>query len=232
MEHCKIQPKTGLSQEALKLLACAIMLLDHVGATLLPGQFWLRCVGRLAFPIFCFLISEGLHYTRSPERYLGRLAIGAVLSQIPFEMALFGSLTLRHTSVMLTLLLGAGMVLAVRNVKSPLRWLLPILFMLAAELLNTDYGGAGVAMVGLFAVTRGRKCAWLFRLVGLTALCAIIGGPGIYAGPVFLTVELLAVPALIPIACYHGKKLSSAKWLQWAFYLFYPVHLTVLWLLT
>ena len=75
--------KHGLSQEGLKLFACVVMLIDHVGAVLFPQHFWMREVGRLAFPIFCFLLSEGVHYTRSPGRYVLRLTIGAAISELP-----------------------------------------------------------------------------------------------------------------------------------------------------
>src|SRR5699024_500130 len=91
----------GLSQEGLKLLACLTMLLDHIGATLVPG-WTLRIIGRLAFPIFCFLLAEGAHYTKNPAKYAFRLAIGAILSEIPFDFALFGGWTWYYQSVMLT----------------------------------------------------------------------------------------------------------------------------------
>ena len=70
--------KQGLSQEWLKLTACATMLVDHVGAVLLPQYIWLRVLGRIAFPIYCFLLAEGIHYTKNPKKYGLRLGIGVV----------------------------------------------------------------------------------------------------------------------------------------------------------
>lgn len=86
-------PKRGLSQETLKIIACVTMLLDHIGATFCPG-IGLRIVGRIAFPIYCFLLAEGVHYTHSPKKYGLRLLIGALLSEIPFDLLFFGELTM------------------------------------------------------------------------------------------------------------------------------------------
>ena len=54
--------KRGLSQEALKAIACVTMLLDHIGSIFVSG-YTLRIIGRIAFPIFCFLMAEGAYYT-------------------------------------------------------------------------------------------------------------------------------------------------------------------------
>ena len=85
--------KKCLSQEWLKIIACVIMLIDHIGAVLLPQYIWLRYIGRIAFPIYCFLLAEGVHYTKNPQKYGLRLAAGALLSEIPFDLALFGGVT-------------------------------------------------------------------------------------------------------------------------------------------
>ena len=153
--------KRPLPQEGLKFLACAIMLLDHIGATLIPWGT-LRIIGRLAFPIFCFLLAEGAHYTRNPRNYLLRLGIGAILSELPFDLALFGSWSWQHQSVMITLLLGAMALLAMKRMTQPLlKVLVLLLFACLADFMNTDYGGAGVLLIGLFGLTRERKYGWV-----------------------------------------------------------------------
>ena len=157
--------KRPLSQEGLKFLACAIMLLDHIGATLIPWGT-LRIIGRLAFPIFCFLLAEGAHYTRNPRNYLLRLGIGAILSELPFDLALFGSWSWQHQSVMITLLLGTMALLAMKRMTQPLlKILVLLLFAFLADFMNTDYGGAGVLMIALFGLTRERKYGWLVQLL-------------------------------------------------------------------
>ena len=126
--------KNGLSQETLKIIACVTMLIDHVGATVVESQFFvtpsdgiyylyfaMRIIGRVAFPIYCFLLAEGAHYTHNPRKYALRLFIGALLSEPGFDFALFGGWTWENQSVMVTLLLGFGMVELMK--KCPKYWM-------------------------------------------------------------------------------------------------------------
>ena len=225
--------KRPLPQEGLKFLACAIMLLDHIGATLIPWGT-LRIIGRLAFPIFCFLLAEGAHYTRNPRNYLLRLGIGAVLSELPFDLALFGSWSWQHQSVMITLLLGAMALLAMKRMTQPLlKILVLLLFAFLADFMNTDYGGAGVLMIALFGLTRERKYGWLVQLLGMYLICRwIIPGGVVWFIDRYVFIEIFAILALIPIWLYSGKKSTSSRAVQWAFYLFYPVHLWILYLIS
>lgn len=225
--------KRPLSQEGLKFLACAIMLLDHIGATLIPWGT-LRIIGRLAFPIFCFLLAEGAHYTRNPRNYLLRLGIGAILSELPFDLALFGSWSWQHQSVMITLLLGAMALLAMKRMTQPLlKILVLLLFAFLADFMNTDYGGAGVLMIALFGLTRERKYGWLVQLLGMYLICRwIIPGGVVWFIGRYVFIEIFAILALIPIWLYSGKKSTSSRAVQWAFYLFYPVHLWILYLIS
>jgi len=229
-----MEKKMGLSQEGLKILACAVMLTDHVGAVLLPQSFVLRMIGRIAFPIFCFLLAEGAHYTRNPQKYALRLAIGAAVSELPFDYALFGGLTLDYQSVMLTMLLGFGALMAMGKVdRLYLKCLAILPFALAAELLRTDYGGGGILLIALFGLTRELPHRTLWQTVGMVALCQLVM-PGlvmIQVGAIGIGVEVLAVLAMVPIALYTGEKHSHSVAVQWGFYLFYPVHLAALWAL-
>lgn len=236
--------KRGISQETLKLIACVTMLIDHVGASIfwnvIPKQgleafqaFQLyqlmRIIGRVAFPIYCFLLAEGVHYTRNPKRYALRLAIGAVLSEIPFDFAFFGGWTLDYQNVMLTLLLGFFALEAMAKCKN---WLLKIVvilpFALLAEFLETDYGGQGVLMIALFGLTRELPHRWLFQLAGMAWICSHMMSSGIEIGQFWIPLEMFALIALIPITLYSGQKATSSKAVQWGFYLFYPVHMAVL----
>ncbi len=221
--------KKGIPQEALKLLACAAMLLDHIGASLVDAD-WLRVVGRIAFPIYCFLLAEGIRHTRDPRRYGLRLAIGAVLAELPFDYVIFGGPTWDHCSVMVTLLLGFAFGLGAR--KLPWLWqrlLLAVPFMLAAQLLGTDYGADGVAMIAIFILIQDGKHQRLLQTVALTLLCLGMSSYPILLLGFSVPIELFAVLAMIPIALYSGRKATSSRVIQWAFYLFYPVHLAVLW---
>ena len=225
--------KHGLSQEGLKLFACVVMLIDHVGAVLFPQHFWMREVGRLAFPIFCFLLAEGVHYTRSPGRYVLRLTIGAAISELPFDYGLFGRMTLGYQNVMLTMLLGFLALLALKKLNNPVLKVLAVAVCCGlAKLLKTDYAWGGVLLILLFGVTRELPRRLLWQTIGMGILCGwVMPGAMIQVWGIRFGVELLAVFALIPIALYSGKKLGHSKAAQWGFYLFYPVHLSILWIL-
>ena len=100
-----------MPQEWLKLIACITMLADHIGAILLPGCVLLRIIGRLSFPIYCFLLAEGAAHTRNAKGYALRLLICAILSEIPHDLALSGRvLTLGSLNTMFSLLLGFLMI--------------------------------------------------------------------------------------------------------------------------
>lgn len=197
------------------------MLIDHTAAALRPElQLYIvmRIIGRIAFPIYCFLLAEGAHYTRSPRRYGLRLGIGMVLSELPFDFALFGGMTLRYQNVMMTMVLGFLALCAMKKCSDVLMKILTALpFVVAAELLQTDYGGWGVVLIVLFALVREAPHSRLWQLVSVALFCWGVGG-----------LEKFGVEAMAFIALYHGGKHTHSKAVQWGFYLFYPVHLTVL----
>lgn len=215
-----------LSQEHLKLTACVAMLIDHIGAVFVHRTA-LRIIGRLAMPIYCFLLAEGIRHTKHPVRYGIRLFIGMLLAELPFDYLFYSGWTPQHQSVMLTLFLAYCMGQCMEHVRSyPLKLLVCIPFALAAELLMTDYGGTGVLMVALFLLTRDMPRKVLPQTLGLALLCLSTNTRLIYGIPL----QLFAVAAMIPICLYSGIKTSQSKFLQNAFYLFYPGHLALLWL--
>ena len=205
--------KKFISQDGLKLIACVSMLLDHIGAVLLPWS-WLRVVGRLAFPLYCFLLCEGIRHTRNLRRYLLRLTAVALLAEIPFDLLFYGRLTFAHQNVMLTLILGLLTVVSLDRADKPwLKAAFAVLGVLAAELLGSDYGGIGVLLILLMALTQN---LWLWALV-MAGLFWTAGN-----------VQLFGVLALIPIGLYSGKRTGTCRWaMQW----FYPAHMAVLLLL-
>ena len=218
--------KRGLSQEGLKIIACVTMLIDHLGAIGLGGVSF-RVVGRMAFPIYCFLLAEGVHHTRHPGRYGLRLAVGAVLSEIPFDLLFFGRITWLHQSVMVTLLLGFLFGMAVKKVSNDgSRVLLTVPFCLLGQVCMADYGGLGVAMIAVFILTRGGSR--MVQAGTLALVCFLIGGGWVRIGPVMIPMEMFGLLALVPIYCYSGRKATRSGAVQGLFYLFYPAHLTAL----
>ncbi len=221
-----------LPQEVLKLLACASMLLDHIGAAFYPGLMWLRIVGRLAFPIYCFLLAQGAAHTRNPARYGIRLLIGAALAELPFDLLFSSRLDWQYQNVMLTLLLGF---LALQAMKKCTPLLLKVLivlpFAVVAEMMRTDYGGMGVLMIAMFALTEQLPWKGVIRTFCQLLICANIPTAHMMLGGLRISVQLFAAAAMVPICLYSGRKITHSRTLQTAFYLFYPIHLLVLYLL-
>lgn len=244
-----MMPKRRLSQEALKAIACVSMLLDHIGATIVVDCFYratglekallaeayniLHTIGRLAFPIYAFLLVEGTSHTKNPKRYGLRLLIGAILSEIPYDLAFYGSIDWNENSVMITLLLGFVMLMAMNKV--PHQWMKPLLVLpvaFAAEKLGTDYGARGIMVIAAFAFTRELPRKHLLQAL----LLWFIFSPDHlmmlnWLNGFRITAREWAVLAVVPIALYGGQKVTKSKVLQWGFYLFYPVHLLVLYLM-
>ena len=243
--------KKGLSQEGLKLIACITMLLDHIGAVVVMAWFenssgankgllldlyeMLRVIGRLAFPIYCFLLVEGSVHTCNPKRYGLRLLIAAVLSEIPYDLAIYGGISWQNQSVMVTLLLGFLMLRVMDQLgKFPWKLLAIVSFAVVAELLHTDYGADGILVIALFALTRGSTWKEMLQFFGLWCIFSpfyLLTPISWLASGFSLTVQELAALAIVPIIFYDGRKTTKSKFIQWAFYLFYPVHLLALYLI-
>lgn len=230
----------GLSHEGLKGIACIAMLIDHIGATLVlqqcrkNPQLWdvyqmMRIIGRMAFPIYCFLLVEGVHHTQNVQKYGLRILFAALLSEIPFDLAVSGRIDWTSTSVMVTLLLGFWMIRAMERAEEFWKLAVILPFFLAAEYLRTDYGGNGIAILAMLELTRGLNREKLARVLG-SVLVLWFGGT-VSVGPFRVPIELFGLVYLIPVFCYRGRKVSHNPWVQWTFYLFYPVHLMILYLL-
>ena len=224
----------GLDGGALKGIAAALMLMDHVGAILLPEVPVLRCVGRLAFPIFAFFIAEGYAHTRDFGRYFRRLAILAVVSEIPFNLENGAVFDPARQNVLWTFCLA---LLTLRGLEALGRergfgrWagcgLVLAAGFAAGELLRTDYGGWGVVTVALLYLCRDGKYAKLWLLLAMAAVNGL--GMGSLTVPVFggeMPIQIFAVAALPVIWLYNGH--AGPKGLRRAFYVFYPAHLLVL----
>lgn len=212
--------KKMISGSTVKMIAMLSMLVDHLAASgvlrLLydnDGLYRLcRAVGRMAFPIFCFLLVEGHIYTSNRKRYLGRLFLFACLSEIPFDLAFFGRICfLPAQNVFFTLFLGLLTICGIDFIRQhgykQWAWIPILAGMLLAVLLQTDYDAFGVGLIVIYYWFR--EIPWQRNLV---SACACIWEP-------------TAIAALIPIQLYNGERGVSWKYL---FYLFYPLHLLLL----
>lgn len=230
-----------ISGSTLKLIGLSCMLLDHIGAVFLTGSgeterilfFIFRLLfGRAAFPIFCFLLIEGAYHTSNRPRYLLRLTGFAILSEIPFDLAMYGlPLEFSHQNVFFTLAIGLLTILASQTVSQKLRKkrcplqallsLLPIAIgMVSAQFLKTDYGALGILVIAILFFSRRNRDAQLWA--GSTVL--VIGGILMLR----TMDELLAPIGLILCRFYNGTRGLKLKY---SFYAFYPLHLLLLWIL-
>lgn len=230
----------------LHIAAMLLMLCDHLWATVIPGNNWLTCIGRIAFPIFAFLTVEGYFHTKNFKKYILRLLIFALLSEVPFDLVA-GSTPFYpfHQNVLWSFLISLGLIhlneRARHTGKRSLRLLTAVLTMLfgcvAGLITMVDYYHAGVLTVLAFYFFRGRK--WWNHLLQLLSLAYInlelLGGLGyelsLFGQNFFFPQQSFALLALIPIWLYRGRQGPHSKSLQFLYYAFYPLHLLILGLL-
>ena len=247
MSFQKVKSSTSrcfdISTAALHIIAMLFMLMDHLWATLLPAREWLTCAGRVAFPIFAFMAVEGYFHTRSFKKYILRMLLFAVLSEIPFDLMYGGTWFYPvHQNVLWTFLLGLlGVWLMEQVRKKGKTWmylLVCVLVVLAGLVLGTlcmvDYYGVGVLTVFVFYFLHGRKW-WCFlgQLAALYWLNVELLGGLMYPVQLFgmefeLCQQGLALLALIPIWLYRGRQGYHSKPFQYLCYAFYPVHMLLL----
>lgn len=234
----------GITANMLKILAVIFMVFDHLWATIVSGNDWMTYIGRLTFPIFAFLISEGFIHTSNVRKYIFRLLGFALISEIPFNLFYGGSWFYPyHQNVMFTLLLGLlGIVVidkarkekTAKAIGKAVLLLIPI--SLGAFIGFPDYGFWGYLTVIMFYLFRGFPFAWVLQLAGMILLHIVLPEGqnlivDIFGKTLEFPVQSFAVLALIPIWLYGGKKGKGGKILQYGFYAFYPVHMLVLYLI-
>jgi len=234
--------RIGLSASTLRVLAMVFMLLDHMWATVVPGNNWMTYAGRLAFPIFAFQIVEGFYHTSNRKNYAKRLLILALISEIPFNlMTLSSPIFPFHQNTIFTLLLGLWAISALDNAKAvgtkaaaaKAGFVILITYLLGLFGF-VDYGWKGVMTVVAFYVFHEGRFAKLGQLISMLLLNIILfEGQSfpLFNGAYYLPTQAFALLALIPIWLYDGQKGFGGKCFQYTAYLFYPVHLLVLHLL-
>ena len=223
--------KFGLSNNQLKIIAMITMTVDHIGLLLFPGVLLFRLIGRLAFPIFAFMIAEGCSHTRSLPKYLRSMAVLAAVCQVVSFLATRSLMM----GIFVTFSLSILLIMLLQNARKKQTAGAKLLFFLAlaavlviTEVLpqllqgtdfGVDYGFIGVALPVCVYAVRGR---WPKLAVSAAALSLL----AVYSGWVGQWHGLLALPLL---ALYNGQR---GKWkLKWLFYLYYPAHLGILWLI-
>lgn len=236
-----------MSGFVLKIIALASMIIDHVGCTykLVFDTSMLRAIGRMAFPIYIFLIAEGCRYTKDLKKYMFRLGIFALISEFPFDFIFKNAemagphplyyFDLDHQNVFFTLFLGVLAIYLYENrknwegqklpLKNPFRYWTTWAAILMGGLLRTDYGPFGVFFIVLtyscadgceLSAARKRQILSLF----IMSLILYLG-----LSPYYLLLIFFACLSLVCIYFYNGQRGPSLRWL---FYAAYPLHLGVL----
>lgn len=223
----KLEKLRILDGTSLKLIAMISMVFDHVGDMFFPGALWMRMIGRLAMPLFSFCIAEGYAHTKNKQRYLLRMGVFALVSEIPFDLAFEGRVGLGHQNIMLSFFLAILALMLFDRIRgegkehAAGKTLLGILCVCAvavlALVLRADYTLFAVLAVFLFYVLRNRhpllRCGVGVGFLALTRTVGYYRATGL---------------SLIPLLLYNGKRGRGLKWL---FYAFYPGHLLLLYLL-
>ena len=243
-------PANPLPASLLKWIALLTMLIDHIGASTLQyllhgsneGILFrvydiLRNIGRIAFPIYIFLLVEGLQHTRSKGKYLLRLFLFALISEIPFDLAFYRKPFFWHSqNVFFTLVIGLAVIWAMDSFEkeittlqnSPGKKPSPAAFMLYRIFLYVALTALGCCLAVLLYTD--------YRFAGILAICAayLLRHYPIPAMAVCCLAllfssnrEVFALGSLIPISLYNGKRGRQPKYF---FYAFYPIHLILLWL--
>ena len=218
-----MKQKFEIPQEGLKFIACLTMLIDHIGAVFFPTVAWFRIIGRISFPLYCFLLAEGIHHTRNPRKYFLRLLFIAMITEIPYDLLFSGQLTWAKNSVMVTLLLGFAMGISMEKLPMWAKSLPVIPFAYISRYFHGTYGMEGLLMIAIFLLPRALPFRMLIQSVLMVLLSLRMAGfPG------NISIQFYAILALIPIRLYSGKKCSHSSILQWVFTLFYPLHIVIL----
>ena len=227
---------------SLHIMAMIFMLCDHLWGTIVSGNDWLTCIGRLAFPIYSFMIVEGYFHTKNLKKYVSRLFLFALISEIPFNLAIGSNFfSPIYQNVLWSFLISIGLIHWNEKMKTKVIWkriIVAILSILVGYIVGIitfiDYHYAGIFMTLVFYFFRDKKwwnyllqliCLWYINfemLGGFSYELTILGQTH------FVARQGLAILSLIPIWLYRGKQGYHSKVLKYVYYAFYPIHLLIL----
>ena len=222
-----------VTSNVIKLVAIITMLIDHIGYVLFPQYRLLRYIGRIAFPLFIFLLVEGFFHTHDRRLYLLRLCGFAAVSEVCFDLAFHRMLLYKDKcNVFFTLAIGFAVMCLMeymftadrRTFRFPAMiygaMLGVISCIILADLLHTDYGSHGVVAIGVCCLGRHFR---LNRMLCFAGACAIL--------MMLNSWEIWSFCGLPLIYLYNGRLGQKNPAFQYACYLFYPVHLLLLYAL-
>ena len=263
IENLWDQKTHTFSDDMLKLVAVFTMLLDHAASGILEyylqyvplnDDVWellyrinsdLRVIGRIAFPLFCFLLIHGFMHTHSRLKYVGNLLLFALLSELPFDFLFYDGIDFAHQNVFWTLLIGLLMIWALEavnqtNIKMILKCAasLPVIAagIKMSMVLNTDYAWTGVLLIlglYLFRKKKGLQCTIPFVVFFIARVFRNVE-LGYYSFGIQVIRETfklywsIVISAFMILRCNEKRYIRKGKYF---FYAFYPVHISILYLI-
>ena len=206
---------SGMTTFLMKWIAVLTMITDHIGRMFFPDVHIFNIIGRIAFPLFAFLLVEGFVHTGNLKKYMLRMFIFACISEIPYDLAMQETwLEFSRQNTIWTLTLGLLMLALCRKYQYSV-WAvagIAVVCCAAAALLQFDYGAGGIVLILILYFLRDRQ--WLKYLAMLGLFVLWFGGT-----------EIAAMISIIFMLAYNGK---HGKTMKYMFYWFYPVHLAIL----
>ncbi|MBQ4068222.1 MAG: hypothetical protein IJC76_03130 [Lachnospiraceae bacterium] len=208
-----------MSSFTLKIIAVIAMVIDHCGAIFLSEYQIFRIIGRISFPIFCFLLVEGYHHTKNVYKYLARLLLFAIISEPFFDKLFYGDWIYKEKgNVFITL--SFGLVFMIISSKLPNvieKYIVFAVCLMLASFIPMDYGIYGIAMIGGFYFLRDKKLVNVIYQ-GFINMLVIKG------------IQTYGVIGAVITTFYNGKKGCSK--FKYDFYILYPLHLLILLVIT
>ena len=220
-----------MNSRLIKIIAALTMLIDHIGAILFPYAYWLRVIGRIAFPLFCFLIAYGCIKTRNINKFAFRLLWFGIACQIILSLASWQ--WWYPSNIFFTLLSGVALIVLIKKFSStrPHHIILLVagstLILALTHFAQFDYGIPGVLLIVTFYLVLNKKPIETAKLMSIPILLLFNITFLIIFGVAYF-IQFFSFLACIFIIFFTDKQLRISKFEKWGFYIFYPLHLVIL----
>ena len=229
MEYVGIEPKRPISRNVLKYIAVMAMLIDHIGAIFVPQNtaiyIIMRIIGRLTCPIMCYFLVQGYMHTKNRKKYFLRLLIFAIIAQVPYALALKGTLLVLELNFLFTLVLSFGVIWVYDKTDNLIvRWLAIILLISLA--FFCDWGVFAPVLVLLFYIFRNNNSSAIISFAIFVVMYTFLNFNPHDLTCLLSLATLLAIPLIL---LYNGEAGRKCAFNKWFFYIFYPLHLGLLW---
>lgn len=234
-----IQMVIIMSSFFIKIIAMITMICDHYGDAIIGNFGILNYIGKISFPLFAFQFVQGYKHTHDFKKYLIRLLIFAIISQVPFILFLSTFTETYLLNIFFTFLLSAIALYGFEKISNYfLKYIFIIFIAIIAHFTKVDYGAFGIILPFIFYfflytnkipeknnLNKILMCITVIVAITINNIPDIINYPSLFGH--FIRKTIFTCIALIPICLYNGKQGPKIKYL---FYFFYPVHLLLLWL--